>query len=407
MLSPQEIVEKAQRVYPRAISAWLANDETFFPYRMPCDLSMPASQSELIRQVDLLRNESKEVKGSGYSITWEEKAKRLYGRNHYPVAISIESLEDLVKLVRKLTEFRSLQTCVEQVRHQFPKLNDWTTRNWQKLLLVAEHLNELLTVTQFMIEHPRPDCFTRELPLSISSKLIERHKSLLSAWFDALLPVQAIDYGSTRSFEQRYGFRYARQHLLIRFLDLHLAAEVGCPWTELSLPVADLDRLSIQSARVFVVENKVNLLTLPKTMRGIALGGVGHGITMLFDISWLPHQELYYWGDLDTDGFEILASLRHRFPNTQSLFMDLETLQRHRELAITITNRRPENATEPPELTESERAAYRICKAEHLRIEQEHIAQSAVNQWFDQLKCCSDRASVCTDSGLTSQAESK
>lgn len=407
MISPQEIVEKAQRVYPRAISAWLANDDTFFPYRMPCDLSLPASQSELIRQVDLLRSESKEVRGSGYSIAWEEKAKRLYGKNHYPAAISIESLEDLVRLVRKVTEFRSLQDCVEQVRRQFPKLNDWISKNWQKLLLVAEHLNELLAVTQFMMDQPRPDCFARELPLSISTKLIERQKSLLSAWFDLLLPEQAIDYGSTRSFEQRYGFRYARQHLLIRLLDANLATELGCPWTELSLPAADLDRLPIECARVFVVENKVNLLTLPKTARSIALGGVGHGITMLFDVSWLPNQQLYYWGDLDTDGFEILASLRHRFPNTQSLFMDLETLQNHRELAITIANRRHDNATEPPELTESERAAYRICKAENLRIEQEHIAQSAVNQWFDQLKRVPDAASICSDSDHTDHAESK
>ncbi len=384
MITPQEIVQKATRAYSRAIAAWLTGDESFFPLRIPCDLKLPASQSELISQVDHLRNESKEVAGFGYSITWEEKAKRLYGKNYYPVAIVVESLEDLVKLVRKATEFRELQRCVDCVRSRFPKLNAWVTKNWQKLLLVESQIDQLLAVAQFMIDNPRPDCFTRELPLSISTKLIERNKSLLTAWFDALLPEGAIDFGSTRSFEQRYGFRYSRQHLLLRFLDDVLASEVGCPWMELSLPSAEIDRLPVSMARVFIVENKVNLLTLPKSARSLALGGMGAGVTVLFDISWLANQRLYYWGDLDMDGFHILARLRHRLPNTQSLFMDLETIEKHRLLAIPIANRNADDATDPAELTESELAAYRICKTKNLRFEQEHIAQSVVNQWFDE-----------------------
>jgi len=387
MITPQEIAQKASRVYSRAIAAWLAGDESLFPYRMPCDLSMPESQSELIRQVEQLRSGSKEVRGFGYSIVWEEKAKRLYGKNHYPVAIAIESLEDLVQLVRKVREFRELRSCVKRVRSRFPKLNDWITKNnWQKLLSLESQVDELLAVTQFMIDNPRPDCFTRELPLSISTKLIERNKSLLSAWFDALLPEGAIDFGSTRSFEQRYGFRYSRHHLLLRFLDADLASELGCPWMELSLPAEELARLPVESVRVFVVENKVNLLTLPKSARGLALGGIGHGVTMLFNVPWLSNQRLFYWGDLDTDGFEILARLRHRFPQAESLFMDLETLERHRSIAIPIVNRSTDAASEPAELTESELAAYRICKTQNLRFEQEHIAQTLVNRWFDELR---------------------
>lgn len=386
MITPQEITLKASRVYPRAIAAWLVNDATFFPYRMPCDLSLPESQSELIRQVDLLRRESKENRGSGYSITWEEKAKRQYGRNSYPVAITTDSLEDLLNLVRKSTEFRLLQSCVERVRGRFPKLNDWITKNWQKLFHVESQVDELLAVAQYMIDHPRPDCFTRELPLSISTKLIERNKPLLRAWFDALLPEGAIDFGSTRSFEQRYGFHYARQHLLVRFLDATLASEVRCPWMELSLPASEIAQLPLEPARVFVVENKVNLLTLPNTTRSIALGGIGYGVTMLFDIPWLSNQSLFYWGDLDVDGFNILASLRHRFPQTQSLFMDQKTLELHRSMAIPVATSSAMAIEEPIELTDAERAAYRVCKNQNLRLEQEHIAQSLVNQQFAALE---------------------
>ncbi len=386
MLSPAAVADKAQRIYSRAITAWLEGDTTFFPHRIRCDLSLPETQSELIRQVDLLRSESKEARGFGYSITWEEKAKRQYGRNHYPVAITIDSLDDLVKLIRKSTELRTLQSCVDRVRSVFPQLNEWISKNWQRLLDVELQLNDLLAVTRFMIDHPRPDCFTRELPLAVSTKLVERNRQLLGAWFDRLLPDGAIDYGVTRSFEQRYGFRYARQHLLVRFLDPELASEVGCPWLELSLPTDEIAKLPIRDARVFVVENKVNLvnlLTLPQTPRGIALGGLGYAVRALEAVPWLAHQRLYYWGDLDLDGFAILSAMRHHFPHTQSLFMDLATLEQHLALAVAVAN---QPKVEPDNLTDQELAAFRLCQTKNLRLEQEHIPQALVNQRFVELQ---------------------
>ena len=377
MIGPEQIKQKAERHYSRAVCAWLANDPTYFPLRLKCDLSLPESQSELIQQVDTLRSESKVARGFGYSITWEEKAKRLYGRNHYPVAISIDSLDDLVKLLRKVTEFERVRKTTAQVLSEFPQLTAWVTKNWQRLLDVEPQLAELIAVTKYMIEHPRPNCFTRELPLSVSTKVIERNQWLLSAWFDALLPVGAIDYGVTQNFEQRYGFRYPQSQLLIRFLDPALALELNSPWLELSLPPDSIAALQIQNANVFIVENKVNLLTLPPVSRGIALGGLGRGITAVYNAQWLARQPIYYWGDMDLDGFAILSDIRHRFPQTLSLFMDAGTLIQFKSLATKTTER---TIAEPTTLTASELAAYRTCKAEGLRLEQEHIPQSVVNQ---------------------------
>lgn len=43
---------------------------------------------------------------------------------------------------------------------------------------------------------------------------------------------------------------------------------------------------------------------------------------------FLPHAQLYYWGDLDAQGFEILSQFRGYFPQAQSLLMDSETFNR-------------------------------------------------------------------------------
>ena len=101
---------------------------------------------------------------------------------------------------------------------------------------------------------------------------------------------------------------------------------------------------------------------------------------MLFDVPWLSNLPLFYWGDLDLDGFDILASLRHRFPQTRSLFMDVETLEKHHSIATSVVSRGSPEAREPAELTALELAAYRVCKSQNLRLEQEHIPQAMVNQ---------------------------
>jgi hypothetical protein len=84
---------------------------------------------------------------------------------------------------------------------------------------------------------------------------------------------------------------------------------------------------------------------------------------------------VWYWGDIDVEGFGILARLRTLFPQTRSLLMDGETVERWRSLAVPGTGRRAEA---PPNLTLEEQMAFGICLRENLRIEQERLPPAAV-----------------------------
>ncbi len=383
MITPADIRDKAERIYARAILAWLTNDTTFFPYRLPVDLSLPESQADLVRQTENLRAESKALRGFGYTIRWEEIQKRKYGKNHYPTAILVESLEDLLRLTRRLNEFQQLNRTVEHVRQRLPALESWIVRHWRRLLQAADAVPDLLAVTEYLMEHPRPDCFLRELPLSMSTKVVECNQSLLREWWDLVLPANAIDFGcDPRYFEQRYGFRYVRPHLLVRLLDEQLKHELQFPAAEISLPVQAIAALPGENLRVFIVENKVNWLTLPPLRRVLAFGGLGKSLTQLFAVEWLRRQPIFYWGDMDQDGFEMLAMLRHAFPGTTSLLMDPATLDAHRAFTTTraFSDRPPPSELTPPEL-----AAYTMCRDQQLRLEQEHIPQWAVERRLAEL----------------------
>ena len=374
LITHDQIVQKVRRLYARAVTSMLAGDTEFFPYQLAVDREPSRSISEAIREVAELRQNSKDTTGVGYRIEWKTRRSRSLGLNEFPEKIWIPSMEDLVGVVDKKREWRRLAQAANQLRGRLPQLRDWIPQNWRRLIEVETRLNELIDVVEYFQEHPRPNCFIRELPLAIPTKLIQTHASLLSEWLDACLPPFAIDFGVDRKwFAERYGLRDVREHLRVRWLDPALRDELGMRFEELSLPARSIDALPVTDCQVWIVENKVNWLTLPFEPRGVAFGGLGRGVTQLFHVGWLDRMPIRYWGDIDVEGFEILAMVRRRWPHARSQLMDLATIERFESLGTAGQGREP---TIPDELTQDERAAMEYCIKHNLRIEQEHLPLS-------------------------------
>lgn len=239
---------------------------------------------------------------------------------------------------------------------------------------MCEDVDGLLHVVDYLKTHPRPGIFAREIPGPMDTKFISRNRRMLREWLDRILPPETIR-ADEEHFERRYGLRYAEPHILLRFLDTDIERACGCPWPELSLPLGSLARMPMRVKRVIVVENKVNLLTLPGVRDTAALGGLGNGVTDLRYVPWLASCELWYWGDVDADGLAILSRLRSAFPQTRSLLMDGDTVRRWRELAVSGSDRA---ATLPPGLRSAEECAFNACVRHNLRIEQERLPQAAI-----------------------------
>lgn len=137
---------------------------------------------------------------------------------------------------------------------------------------------------------------------------------------------------------------------------------------------------SVRGVNAVIVENRVNLMTLPKCTRAIAIGGLGNGASLLRYVQWLQHARVWYWGDLDREGLEILSRVRAIYPATTSIFMDREALDRYRHLTGPGSGRRA--AGRPAHLTTTEADAFDACDKQDLRLEQERIPQSAVEAKF-------------------------
>lgn len=374
MIRPEDIRRKALNLYPAVQLAWLENT-LFFPKVIPCDKAVDPNLALAIESIQRLRSESKEHLGYGYAIDWEERNSRTHGRNDFPRRIVFETLHDLLKLIGKEGEFAQFTSAVNRLRDRYPQLNQWIRSHRRDLIEAASDLEGLLQVVDYFVANPRPDRFARELPLSVDTKFIERNCRILRWWLDLVLPPYAIR-ADEEHFDRRFGLRYSEPLIFVRFLDEAVQQQAGWPWNECALSLHSLAASPVLVDRVIIVENKVNLLTLPRIAGSIAMGGLGNGVTDLRYVTWLSQIPLWYWGDLDVDGFEILSRLRTVHPHAQSLLMDGEILEEWRSAVGTAGNGR--TGTVLPNLAPSEADAYQACSRENLRIEQERFPQPFV-----------------------------
>ena len=143
-------------------------------------------------------------------------------------------------------------------------------------------------------------------------------------------------------------------------------------WTGKAL--ADLARLHGFLARVFITENETNFLAFPPVDKAIVIFGAGYGWEALARAQWLQRCPIHYWGDIDTNGFAILAQLRARFAHVESFLMDRATLLAHESLWGREDRPR---AADSSRLTPDERSLYEDLRDHRirpsLRLEQEYI----------------------------------
>jgi hypothetical protein len=79
--------------------------------------------------IQSLRDNSKEFKGYGYRVILVERQFEKIGRQLVPEKISIETLEDYLKLISKQKEYNQFIGNLSLIRSEIPRLVEWIKRN--------------------------------------------------------------------------------------------------------------------------------------------------------------------------------------------------------------------------------------------------------------------------------------
>lgn len=348
-----------------------------FPLVVP--LKKP-SRRELSEEFDAVRDWHqqwlKDAERHGLQLEWDEINHRQLGRNRLLKAARFDMPEQVLKLLGKQREGLAYRALSEEIIAEFPELSDWVSKHPHTLLQHRDDWPRLKAVVYWLRAHPRPGIYLRQLEIpGVDTKFIERRRQLLSQWLDLTLPFEAIDQGYTgaKGFERRYGFAIKPHLIRFRILDPDYAI---AGLTDLQVPVEDFAELYPEVERVFIVENDVTALAFPSRSGAMVIFGQGYGIDrLLAPARWLKLLPVFYWGDIDTHGLQILSRVRAVLPHIQSLLMDRATLLAHEQL----WGREPNPVRYPlPHLTPGEQALYDDLinnrYGPNLRLEQERIA---------------------------------
>lgn len=386
--TPEQLQQQVQRRWERGeILAARVTGQTLFPLRLT--LAKP-SASQITERFDDVRRwaralaeQSREQRGFGYTIEWQETNHRVHGRNAMPNITLVPSEADALRLIDKSAEAARFVDLAETTLARFPDLRDWLARRPLTALEHSADWSRILAVLEYFRAHPRPGLYARQLDIAgVDTKFIEARKGLLVELLDRVLPSATIDTAAAgaRNFERRYGLKTEAPLIRVRILDQTLFIH---DVSDLSMPPDQFARLRLPVRRVFITENKINGLAFPDVPGGLVIFGLGYGLERLAEIGWLREADVWYWGDIDTHGYAILNRLRTRLPHVRSFLMDRATLMAHAGLwGQEATSERFDGELE--HLTALERALFEDLKhdrlGERLRLEQERIGYEWAQQ---------------------------
>jgi len=380
MLSPATIRKKALRRYPAYLRARVRGEAGgFFPLDIPGSKgSSRTPLAELFPALKELLAQAKAQRGWGYVVETHTLNTRHAGTMTLPRRIYFPTEADYLVFLGKKQEVAAFGEALAQIQERAPELLPWVEAYPEKLLAALPVWEGVLKVLTYFRAHPQPGCYLRELPIAVHTKFIETNQRLVAEVLEAALP--ATHYEASEShFARRFGLRYDEPLIRLRSLVGGVLPALPEFLTDLSLPLSQARQLRVAASRVFIVENKQTFLAFPPQAGSLAIWGKGFALELLRALPWLAQMDLWFWGDLDAQGFEMLHQLRRSFPQTRSLLMDRATYEAFAPFAVATP---PPTAKQLPTLNESEQALYQYLLAtpQANRLEQEHISQAALLQ---------------------------
>jgi hypothetical protein len=261
MITPKEIQEQCLKWW-KEVLLLTVDGVSFFPKDISrigkvSSKGILNKLSDYKESIELLKSNSKENKKIGYRLVASEKLFDKIGKQSIPEKVSIDSIEDYLKVTGKEKEYQTFLKNLSIIKTELPLLIEWIKLNPIKLI---EHNSwaDTLKVCKYFLETPIPNKYIRQLPIDIHTKYILENKSICQSLLDFLIP-EHINTQETK-FELRYNLKYPEPLIRVRFLDISLSPVNNA--TDISLTLSEFKNIESHCNDIFVAENIMNFLTV-------------------------------------------------------------------------------------------------------------------------------------------------
>lgn len=276
--------------------------------------------------------ELQSLQNTQFPLLYKEYNFKTLGRQKLPVSIKIETLNEFLYLLDKEAEYEIFTQLYAKIIKKYPTLKILFLK---KPFFVLQYYNEwdkFFLILNFFLQNKQNNLYIREISLQdIDTKYIQKHTKIIDMLLCTITQTDLLCTLSEYSFEKRYHLKYPLPQIRFRILDkdLYIAG-----LSDIMLTVEEFKNLNIACKRVFIVENQITTLAFGDIKESIVIFGSGYKVGVLKNVKWLEEKILYYWGDIDADGFAILSQMRGYFPKIQSLCMDEKTFETFKHYAV-------------------------------------------------------------------------
>lgn len=315
----EKLDKKIHRAYKKILEAYILAVDVNLSFSIP-RLSMKYNKLEIDTEyrklIDIENNNN-----------WVEIIREKTQKWTIAKSLDFDTIYSYVKYIWKVQDYKEFQDNVGIILWNYKDLKEWILKNIWKINNNDGKWSELMLVVDYFLENPCSNLYLRELPIKIHSKFIEKNKKIIDSLLSFLGPIKNVNFRlDSTIFESKYGIKIKPSFVRFRFLDKNLQKDFySVDIDDIYLKLEDFTKLNLWKIQIFITENEINYLTLPNRRNSIVIWGAGFKLTWLKNVNWLKNNEIYYWGDIDPHGFEILARWKQIFPYLQSIMMDIDT----------------------------------------------------------------------------------
>ncbi len=372
----QSAVAKLEKIYLRGdiFKSYIEKTDIF-----PIVIKLKRiTQKDIVQNFSAIQKEIQKLKAQNLPLVYREFNFKSIGVQNLPVEVRFDNLEEYLNFIGKSGEYEKFVLIYDEIIAKYPKLKGLFYKKPFWVLEYSTVWSRIFKVIDFLAANKEPNCYIRELSIKgVDTKFVEKYKKLIDIILSEIHGVLPLGSLSNFAFEKRYKFYYPLPQIRFRILDKKLFIQ---GLSDLELSVKEFANLKMGCKKVFIIENKITFLSFFEIEDSIAIFGSGYKVSALKDAKWLQEKEIYYWGDIDLDGFAILSQLRSYFPNAKSFLMNEETIEKFKDLSVEYI---PKNVyRELENLTLEEKRVYKRLQndfyGKNFRLEQERLPFSYV-----------------------------
>lgn len=243
-----------------------------------------------------------------------------------------------------------------------------TNSNISVIEQAVENLELFSLVVEKILSGESQNYTYRSFPHSGDGKFIERNLSTIKVFLSLVSSGKILENTDVSSYflkPDNCTFHLKASDDFVSFSKI--------PLNEIVLKPSQINEIILsENYDIYIIENKQTYQDfVPISSHYIKIWGSGRQVVNLADLTGLAEKDLFYFGDLDLDGIDILSSLRKRGLSVNSIGMGTAVLEDNISLAT-------QSCVRPIKidyafLTDEEIKVASMLKEKSLKLEQEKI----------------------------------